>query len=153
MKAGRRGNAAEIGLRPGGGAGLERTEGLFDLGCNGGRVEIADGDDGEILGTIPGVVEIHELLARRFLDDLRQSDGHAFRDQRIGQQEIVFGDPGAILDGIAGALFGEDDAALLVDLRGFNQQAAGVVSENLETLGQGCRQGVRQFEQIDRAVE
>ena len=118
----------------------------------GGR-KAADGDDGQLLRAIPGVPEFREAGARRLLDDLDQADGHAFRQERVAEHELELGDEGAEADVVAGALLAEDDAALLVDLGVEQQQAARVIRQHLQALGEGLGVGVREFQHVLGAVE
>ena len=75
------------GGRPGGTEGGE-TVGGSDF-FEGGDVEIADGDDGDQLGAIPGVVEIGEAFARGFFDDGDEADGQALRISFVsGRKEV-----------------------------------------------------------------
>jgi hypothetical protein len=104
-------------------------------------------------GAIPGVPELREAGARGLLDDLDQADGNAFRQERVAEHELELRDERAETHVVAGAFLAEDDAALLVDLRVEQQQAAGVVGQHLQALGDVFRVGVGQLQHILGAVE
>ena len=53
------------------------------------RVEVADGDDGHEIGAIPVLVEPHDGVARRLLDDLRLADRDALPVARPEDDVVV----------------------------------------------------------------
>jgi len=130
-----------------------RGEGGDDEFFRGRGVEVADGDDGQLLRAVPGVPEFREPLAGRVRDDLLQADGNALGQERAGQHELELRDKGAEAHVVAGALLAQDDAALLVDLGRLQQEAAGIIGEHPHALGERGLVGLRQLEQVLRAVE
>ena len=147
------GGGAEVGLGTGGAAGGKGREEFAKLFFDYSGVEVADGDDGETFGAIPGVVEIGKVGPGGGFDDGFDADGQAGGQEGAGVEKFVTGYSGAVVGGVTGEFFGEDDAAFVVDLGGLEEQFARVVGQHAQALGEGGGFGVGQIEHVNGAVE
>ena len=99
------------------------------------------------------MVEFREALVVGGADDFLGADRQALREARVGHQEIQLGEEGAEADGVAGAFLAQDDAALLVDFPGFEEQAAGDIGKEGERLAERPGLRVGQLQLVKGAVE
>jgi hypothetical protein len=105
-------------LRPGLALALPAAEGGADLRFHRVGIDVAGDDQGGALGPVIGIVEFDEAVAAGGLDHVGRADRHPRRQDVALEQiaQLVLG--GAQRRVGAGALLGEDDAALAVDRGG-----------------------------------
>ena len=139
--------------RRGGGAGFQAAEGVADRRFHGDRIDVADDDDGDALGAIPGVVEVAQSLHGGRAQDVRLADGRA-----VGIARLVVEHRRLLVAHAAGgtqpaAPFLDDDTAFLVHLLGVERQPAREVGHCIDTATHDLLRLGRQVEHVDRFVE
>jgi hypothetical protein len=116
------------------------------------RLHVPDEDHGHQLRPVPGPVEPLELLARGAGDHLLRADRQALREARPREEPIHDPLAKARLHALAHPLLLQDDAALLLDLRGEQELPEDEVRKHLHPLVDPLRGRVGQEEHVGRLV-
>ncbi len=144
----------EVGVGGVCGGGFSITEvGLDEFGDESGVREVADGDEAGALGGVPFGVEVDEALAGHLLYRVFDADGEAVGEDGFGEGELVAFDHGAVVDGVAGEFFAEDDAAFFIDFFGIEVHAVEVVAEELHGVDNEGLFDLGEFEFVDGFLE
>ena len=137
-RAGRGGDAAEV-----------RLHHLLGLGHR----DVADHHHRHLIGAIPLLVERHQPLARRVLENFGQADRQALRVARAleDHRQLLVGQPRARAE--AAAPFFEDDAAFLFDFGRQERNAGGEILQHRHAAIDIARAIGRDVEHVDGFVE
>ncbi len=117
------------------------------------RIEIAHGHHRDALGAVPGVVEMHEIIALDLLDHLLRADRHALAQQRVGQGKPEHRHHHPVLDGVACAHLRQDDRTLLLHRLLLQKQPTGVVGKYPKAFGERLALRVRQVDHVHGAFK
>ena len=114
-----------------------RAEELLDLVDGVGHVDVAHHDDGLVVGTIPLVVVVAQLLVLEAVDHAHQAYGHALAILGAGIERLEVALKHALARGEAHAPLLVYHAALLVDFLVLEQQAIAPVLEDEQARVEG----------------
>ena len=147
------GHSAQIGIDASRGGVGPAAEGRLDLRLHGVDVEVAHGHQNGALRAIEGVVERHQLVARRRAQHLDLADRHAFGRSLAAQDEFQprFVDPQT--GTVARALLGQHHATFAINRVTGDQQFAGGLTQDLQRQVDGLVIGLWQVELVGRLVE
>jgi hypothetical protein len=147
------GRDVEDGRRPRLRGPFEVAEVLADQRLHLRRVDIADRDDGHVIGRVPVAIKGPQPVVRRLLDHLGQADGQPVCVARAMEDDRELFAPDAIACSKSKPPLLEHDTALLVDLLIGERRAPRKVGQGGDPPIQQRVAIARNVERVDRLVE
>ena len=129
-----------------------RREVLLHLRFDDRGIEVADGDDGHEIGSVPALVEGVELGDGRVLDDVDQANGTALGIAGVAEQSQVDAIAPAGVEALAEAPLLQHHASLQLDLLRIETDGVGPVAEDLEGRLEDLRITGGDLEEVDGRV-